>query len=321
MRDKMVEDAEKKAIVEMEADSALAKESDTAKKTTSSHKRTMEIIEGKEDKPDSVTQNENEATEEKTDEAVDVTHVLDALSKMYDKIREEENKMPLIYTKIYEIMSSIDGVKKKGKVAFGQTNYSYQTAEDLVKAIKPKLVEAKVIVFPIEATRAQNASDSPSDTVLIEIKVTYRFLAIEDGSYIDVPVLSAGADKGDKAVYKANTGAYKYAIKQTFAIEAGEDDVDKDASDLHPIKPQALKTANGTYKGEDYTRMNGISQKSGTPYVRWEPINKPKTGVPQIFWSDQQFTTAGGVVKATAVAPTPTPTPGVKQVSTNDLPF
>ena len=43
------------------------------------------------------------------------------------------------------------------------------------------------------------------------------------GSSITVQAVGEGADAGDKASYKAATGLYKYALRQTFCIETGDD--------------------------------------------------------------------------------------------------
>ncbi len=66
-----------------------------------------------------------------------------------------------------------------------------------------------------------------------------RFTHVPTGTYIDVMAPGEGADAGDKSSPKAATGAYKYALRQTFLIETG-DDPDKDASGP---QEQAPKTA------------------------------------------------------------------------------
>ena len=52
-----------------------------------------------------------------------------------------------------------------------------------------------------------------------------------------VKVLGDGADTGDKASYKAMTGAMKYALRQTFVIETG-DDPDDTPSDVQERAPK-----------------------------------------------------------------------------------
>lgn len=64
------------------------------------------------------------------------------------------------------------------------------------------------------------------------IDMIYRFYDTEpnqDGKcdYLDVNIPGEGCDKEGWAVYKALSGAYKYAITQTFAIPT-VDDAEKD---------------------------------------------------------------------------------------------
>ena len=61
---------------------------------------------------------------------------------------------------------------------------------------------------------------------------TFRFIHTASGDYIDVPILGEASDVGDKASNKAMTAALKYALRQTFLIETGDD------PDKHPSGEQ-----------------------------------------------------------------------------------
>lgn len=59
----------------------------------------------------------------------------------------------------------------------------------------------------------------------------YSFvIAHVDGETMNVTAIGEGIDSGDKASYKAATGALKYALRQSFIIETG-DDPDKTSSE------------------------------------------------------------------------------------------
>ena len=127
----------------------------------------------------------------------------------------------LIYQKIFNVMSDVEYMPKDGKVEFGKTKYSYLSAEKIVENCRKEIIKQKLIIWPIKCT-TENTAGSEKD-----ITATYRILAIEDGSFIDAQVTGGGHDSTDKKSYKAMTGAYKYALRQTFMIETGTDDPDR----------------------------------------------------------------------------------------------
>jgi hypothetical protein len=55
------------------------------------------------------------------------------------------------------------------------------------------------------------------------VVMTYAFTDVESGEAVVVKVPGEGLDGGDKATYKAMTGALKYALLQTFLIATGDD--------------------------------------------------------------------------------------------------
>jgi len=179
---------------------------------------------------------------------------------------------PLIYGKILKIMEQVQPVKKGGRVSFKSTNYSYQKAEDMVASIRELMIKEKVIVYPVGCNYGEGNTHP-----LTLISMAYRLMAVEDNSFLDVRIPAQGYDSGDKGVYKALTGAYKYMIKQTFMIESGEDDYDKDAS------PQVTQTTQETEEdskglrdsyvvdGVTYTYKEGVSQATGKPYKGYFP--------------------------------------------------
>jgi hypothetical protein len=54
------------------------------------------------------------------------------------------------------------------------------------------------------------------------IKGTTRFTHAPSRTYIVVKAYGEGSDAGDKSTKKAATGLYKYALRQTFMIETGD---------------------------------------------------------------------------------------------------
>jgi len=165
-----------------------------------------------------------------------------------------------IYQKIFNVMSDVEYMPKDGKVEFGKTKYGYLSAEQIVKNIRKEMIKQKLIIYPCLCL-TDNTDGNGKD-----ITVTYRILAIEDGSFIDVQVTGGGHDSTDKKSYKAMTGAYKYALRQTFMIETGKDDPDrtpsgKSSKSKSAVKADDMKDPFRDEPTDDFTDDIGKSEK------------------------------------------------------------
>ncbi|GAF90137.1 unnamed protein product, partial [marine sediment metagenome] len=109
---------------------------------------------------------------------------------MTEEIKDEilESEPVLIYQKIFDVMSNVEYMPKDGKVEFGKTKYSYLSAEKIVENVRKEMIKQKLIIWPIACT-TENTAGSEKD-----ITATYRILAVEDGSFIDVQVTGGGHD-------------------------------------------------------------------------------------------------------------------------------
>lgn len=129
-----------------------------------------------------------------------------------------------IYKKIFEVMKNVEYIPKDGNVEYKGIKYKYLSAEKIVENIRAEIIKQKLVMFPIR-TEVTHQSETEKD-----ILITYRLVDTDDGSFIDIQVAGGGYDSADKKTYKALTGAYKYALRQTFMIETGYDDPDKTPS-------------------------------------------------------------------------------------------
>lgn len=121
-----------------------------------------------------------------------------------------------IYDKIHNIMEDVQYMAKDATIAYKDVNYRGLSEEKVTTAMRTALVKYGVIVFPIEQSHHR-------DGTLTTVDVKYRFVDIEDGSYIDVVSSGTGSDTQDKGVGKAMTYAFKYMWLRTFALPTGED--------------------------------------------------------------------------------------------------
>ena len=130
----------------------------------------------------------------------------------------------MIAQKILNVMTQI------GPIIKDKTNeekgFDYASIANIIMKAREAMIEEKVIIIPYNLRQlVQKGND-------ITIDMVYRFYDAEpdkDGKcdYIDINVPGEGCDKEGWAVYKALSGAYKYAITQTFAIPT-IDDAEKD---------------------------------------------------------------------------------------------
>ena len=57
--------------------------------------------------------------------------------------------------------------------------------------------------------------------------MAYTFIDVDTAEEITVKTAGEGLDSGDKAPYKAMTGALKYALLQSFLLATGDDPEDE----------------------------------------------------------------------------------------------
>jgi ERF superfamily len=136
-------------------------------------------------------------------------------------LRDEDRQAkarPELVKKIVQVIREVGAVPKTGKNDhFG---YAFRRHEDITNKLQPALANAGIIIVPVK-----------KDMVIKEpgyvmMEVTYE---ITDGeAAIRFVGIGEGADKsrdgraGDKATYKAQTGAMKYGLNDLLLL-AGED--------------------------------------------------------------------------------------------------
>jgi hypothetical protein len=108
-------------------------------------------------------------------------------------------------------------------------NYNYVTAADLAGAVGDILAELGVLVIPrLESISHEPARSGRADAEhLTHVVMNYSFVDVDTAEEIMVKVAGEGADVGDKAPYKAMTGALKYALLQSFLLATGDDPEDE----------------------------------------------------------------------------------------------
>ncbi len=106
--------------------------------------------------------------------------------------------------------------------------YKFAGESDFIEALRPAMIEAGLISYPtgIRGECKNIVIDGKPKNHATYI-YTFRIIHAESGEYIDVEAAGEGTGNDDKSSYKAATGAQKYALRQMFLIETGNDP-DKD---------------------------------------------------------------------------------------------
>lgn len=159
-----------------------------------------------------------------------------------------------VYEAINAVMQEIGYVtKQKG----ANLTYTYAGEAALIAAIRPHMVANEVVVFPSGvANRITREYLTKSGTAMVNVQADFSFTFWHGPSNtgFTVTVLGEGSDSGDKASAKAMTIAYKYALRQTFVIETGDDpdkypssDYERDPDEVYsPVKPAREATRRTT---------------------------------------------------------------------------
>lgn len=163
--------------------------------------------------------------------------IIDAQSAEQDgKVMEPEQVGPVpknIHEAMLAVMGEIGYVQKTGSIKTGPAKYSFAGEADFIRNLRPSLVKYGIYVHPAKVSHLDSETYTTSGGSVMNLNLVtmvYRFTHAPSQTSIDIEVVGAGADSGDKAIPKANTGALKYALRQAFLIETG-DDPDNDASD------------------------------------------------------------------------------------------
>lgn len=128
-----------------------------------------------------------------------------------------------IHEAIAEIYGNVGYVQKQRTQGL---NYSYASESALIEALRPEMVKAGVYpaVLEYEVMHAETYTTSKGAVMnLVRVRATVAFTHAPSGTQLMVQAVGEGSDSGDKASNKAMTGAYKYALRQTFCIETGDD--------------------------------------------------------------------------------------------------
>jgi hypothetical protein len=149
-------------------------------------------------------------------------------------------------------------------------NYSYVTAADLAGAVGDILAELGVLVVP----RLESISHEPARSGrangehLTHVVMNYSFVDVDTAEDITVKVAGEGVDAGDKAPYKAMTGALKYALLQSFLLATGDDPEDERVNPVDHSATSRARNSEQVITGENLCELRQLIEDTGTELER-----------------------------------------------------
>jgi hypothetical protein len=156
--------------------------------------------------------------------------------------QEQKPQAPqTLVEKLAAVMAAVERVPKNGENKFH--GYKYATEADLSDAVRANLARYGVMLIPsVEKVEWSKVPTKSGEERLATL--TVRFTATDGKDKIEFTVLGEGQDRGDKATYKAMTGATKYALLKLFLIPTGDDPEHDGETDEKPAqRPNPAKHA------------------------------------------------------------------------------
>lgn len=166
--------------------------------------------------------------------------------------KQASSKMGLV-KKLVEILAELGPVEKKSRNPhFG---YNYVSEGQIMSELRHKLSSRNVFLSTsVETCVPQYGEPKAGVFVLVTTKHTFR--DADTGEELTIGGAGLGWDSGDKGVYKAITGATKYALMKNFLVT---DEQDPEAGEQ--MKPEKPAGAAGHRRTKPYEEETGTDDK------------------------------------------------------------
>jgi hypothetical protein len=143
-----------------------------------------------------------------------------------------------IHQALIAIMREVLPIEKKERNE--QQRFNFRGIDTIMNDLHDLFAKHGVVILPNGSRKETRLRQSKSggDLMHTDLFISYKFIA-EDGSFVEVPdVPSEAMDSGDKATFKAMSGALKYCLMQMFLIPTAEKkDPDADSYEVAAPKP------------------------------------------------------------------------------------
>lgn len=170
-----------------------------------------------------------------------------------------------LVSKLAEACDAVGGVEKKGRNQ--AQGYDYIKAADVAKAIRHELFNRGIVIIPnevecvTERIEFVNARGETRHSNEVKLKTCY---VITDGSdKIEMYGYGIAWDSGDKAIYKAKTGALKYFLRGLGLIPDEKDDPEADTETESRIATATKRFEDARISAANIRRFWTEARKTG----------------------------------------------------------
>lgn len=148
--------------------------------------------------------------------------------------------------KLAEVAREVAYVQKDATNSFQK--YKYASAEAVLRKVNEALTSRNIAISSnVELVQYHHGEGKVPSVAIVSILL--RFVDGDTSEVISVQGLGQGADKGDKAVMKANTAALKYAYANAFTISWGDDpEADESTDKGTTARKRNTKKTSGEFK-------------------------------------------------------------------------
>lgn len=145
--------------------------------------------------------------------------------------------MKSIHTKLSAILKAVGYIEKTGTNA--SQGYKYVQAAAVADKIRNEFAERGLTMIPENIEVTESGLTPSGKQALVTLRITWKITDSESGESVTFQSVGSGSDSTDKAVYKAMTGALKYALLLGFLIPTGDDPENEKTGD--PVVTAAKK--------------------------------------------------------------------------------
>ncbi len=175
-------------------------------------------------------------------------------------IRMSENCTSIV-TALIKVSAELKPIEKNGKNTF--QNYNYARIEDIIDGVKKILNENKLFCLTSVNTAVYLPPKQTKNGVMqcVMIGLTTRLIH-SSGEWIEINCYGEGQDSGDKAAYKAITGARKYALTCLLTLSTTDDPENDSGEKNENDNYQTLEVIKSTPTNHNKQQSNGHSKKN-----------------------------------------------------------
>jgi hypothetical protein len=172
---------------------------------------------------------------------------------MKTKEQKAAVKPTTLFGKLVEILGELGPIEKsKRNPHFG---YNYTSEGQVMAELRHRLSSRNVFLFTSVETCIPHYGEA-KEGVYVHVTTKHTFYDADTGEMFPVGGAGLGWDSTDKGVYKAITGAVKYALMKNFLIT---DEQDPEAGEGQPDHPPAKSERHGRTK--PYEEVTGDGDK------------------------------------------------------------